>query len=85
MKATFNVKITIEDRKVFTKLGEGTMDDIEILLLQKVMTVIKNVENSVTREVNRYYASADEMNTDGKPEAGTTSVESQESAPESEG
>ncbi len=60
MKATFNVKISIDNHNVVTKIGttEG-MEDMEITLMQNVLKVMADVNKKVKQQVDRFYNEPD--------------------------
>ena len=59
MKATFNVKVIIDNQNVTVKVDDMTIADMEIVLMQNVLKTLNNVERSVKGTVSRYYESAD--------------------------
>ncbi len=55
MKATFNIKVEIDDNNVSTGFGSDKIENMDTTLLASVLKVFGDVQNRVKAQVTKFY------------------------------
>ena len=81
MNATFNIKVKIDTNNVTTVFGSEQIEDMDTTLLASILKVFSNLQDSLKKQVTKFYDVKDQQNTseikDGEQTSSTTVQESE--------
>lgn len=80
MNATFNIKVSIDTNNVTTSFGSDQIEDMDTTLLASILKVFSNLQDSLKKQVTKFYGVKDQQNTsEVKEEEQTSFAATQES------
>lgn len=62
MNATFNIKVKIDTNNVTTVFGSEQIEDMDTTLLASILKVFSNLQDSLKKQVTKFYDVKDQQN-----------------------